>query len=415
MLSRRVYLSKSLIFPIYIMVDLFTKKQVPKLVIFIALEKLPRSFKNKLQLRKIRKICKLHLNLEIESLAHFQTLPIMTKQDLPVEPRFPGKTYRKHETSGSTGQPRVIWVPSKSWERKDAIFMRSWLKMGWRGDKILRLISGEPRYRFYDSLRNVTPLNYKTIDESYVDWFLQNRPFLIHGPGGSIRELCEKVIAAGHAESLKDLKIHWCSESSERHKERLLDFVRDFHEQYGLAELPTVGATDGKGELRIVEEQGFIEIVDDEGEPIGPHQEGYIVVTDFNNYQTPIIRYKSGDRGKWKIKKDNAGRPHRILYDIIGRAVDFYDGPEVKRPIGWWVVAPISHELGHVIEKWRCEIRPKEQLLILYVKFQGEEDFEKLSSYREWVRINVGLKTEFRVDDYQYDAYWKNKLVRVVY
>jgi len=414
-LSRRAYPSRYFIFPAYLLIDLLTKRQVPKLLLFSILERLPKDTMQKFQLRKLRKLCKLHLNLEIKSITEFQDLPLMTKQDLPLEPRFPSKKYRQHETSGSTGQPRVIWVPSNSWERKDAIFMRSWFKMGWRGQKVLRLISGEPKYRFYDSLRNVTPLNYKTIDESYVDWFLQNRPFLIHGPGGSIRELCEKIIAAGYPEALKNLKIHWCSESSERHKERLLGFVQDFHEQYGLAELPTVGATDGKGALKIVEEQGFIEIVNELGEPVKPNEEGFIVVTDFNNTQTPIIRYKSGDRGKWAIKSDVLGRSYRILYDIIGRAVDFYDGPEVKRPIGWWIVAPISHELGEVIEKWRCEVRPKEALLILYVKFRGKEDFEQLDFYREWVKTNVGLNTEFRVDDYQYDAYWKNKLVRVIY
>jgi hypothetical protein len=143
-------------------------------------------------------------------------------------------------------------------------------------------------------------------------------------------------------------------------------------------------------------------------------EEGFIVVTDFNNSQTPIIRYKCGDRGKWKFKVDKNGRKYRILYDVIGRSVDFYNGPEVKRSIGWWIVAPISHELSDIIEKWRCEVRPKENKLILFVQFRGDINFDGLEPYAIWVKNNLGLDTEFRIDHQEYDAYWKNKLVKVV-
>jgi phenylacetate-coenzyme A ligase PaaK-like adenylate-forming protein len=222
------------------------------------------------------------------------------------------------------------------------------------------------------------------------------------------------IIDAGHEDVLNDIKIHWCSESSYGHKERLVPLVKEFHEQYGLAELPTVAATDGYGNLRVVMEQGIVEILDENGNPTPEGEEGYIVVTDFNNYQTPIFRYRCGDRGKMKkIEKNN--RQYYVLYDIIGRGVDYYNGPEVKRAIGWWIVAPISHTVGHVIEKWRCEVNIPTKTLILHVKFRGDESFGALKPYADWVKENVGLDTEFMIaDDEQYDIYWKNKLVRVV-
>jgi hypothetical protein len=121
-----------------------------------------------------------------------------------------------------------------------------------------------------------------------------------------------------------------------------------------------------------------------------------------------------GDRGKMKkIEKNN--RQYYVLYDIIGRGVDYYNGPEVKRAIGWWIVSPISHTVGHVIEKWRCEVNIPRKTLILHVKFKGDKNFDALKPYADWVKENVGLDTEFVIaDDEQYDIYWKNKLVRVV-
>lgn len=358
--------------------------------------------------------------IKAKSWGEFYKLPITSKKDLPDSPSM--GNYRQHETSGSTGQPRVIWVPKESWSRKDAIFTRSWARMGRKStDWVLRLISGEPKYPFYDWLRNVKPMNYKTISQKHVDWVVKNKPFLIHGPGGAIRQLCELLISQGHENILKDIKIHWCSESSAGHKERLVPYVKEFHEQYGLAELPTVGAPDGYGNIQVVSEMGIIEILDDDGKEVRPGQEGYIVVTDFNNTITPIVRYRCGDRGKKEIYCNNKiGQSYEIIYNIIGRGVDFYDGPEVKKAIGWWVVAPISHTMGHLIEKWRCEINIKERRFYLFVKLKGKFDAqdEGYSSYKSWVLENVGLECKFveilpEMDE-KYDIYWKNKLVKVV-
>ena len=360
------------------------------------------------QLEKIIQCCN-SFKREIYSWDDFYQLPITTKQDLPNTPPIKGE-YRQHETSGSTGEPRVIYVPKEMWYQKDAIFTRSWQKLGRKNEWVLRLIAGEPHYKFYDSLRNVYPMNYRTIGPSSVDWLLKHKPYLIHGPGGAIRQLCELAIKSGHQNILKDIKIHWCSESSAGHKERLKDFVKEFHEQYGLAEMPTVAATDGLGNLKLVEECCYTEIVDDEGCPVPDGNEGYIVVTDFGNYITPIIRYRSGDRGKIQLVNG-----YRVLYDIVGRGVDYYDGPQVKRAVGWWVVSPISHTLGHIIDQWRVEIKPLKGFLILYYKGNVSPEHPDFLKYQEWIKENLGLDTLVERSDeiVNYNIYWKNKLVKV--
>ena len=66
--------------------------------------------------------------------------------------------------------------------------------MGRTNEKVLRLMAGEPSYAFYDWLRNVKPMNYRTVGQEHVDWLVKNKPYLIHGPGGAIRQLCELVI-----------------------------------------------------------------------------------------------------------------------------------------------------------------------------------------------------------------------------
>tara|TARA_R110002074_G_scaffold336224_2_gene506664 strand:- start:1123 stop:2328 length:1206 start_codon:yes stop_codon:yes gene_type:complete len=393
---------------LYYWYDRFTFNQDKYFKLFKKLDLLRGPALREYQWKMISSCCAAH-NIVVNQWDDFFNLPVTTKQDLPEGAPEHGR-FKRHETSGSTGEPRVIYVPESTWYRKDAIFSRSWWKMKRSDQWVLRLMAGEPTYAFYDWLRNVKPMNYRTVGDEHVKWLVENRPFLIHGPGGAIRQLCELVIAAGHADVLKDIKIHWCSESSEGHKERLEPLVKEFHEQYGLAEMATVAATDGQGRLKIVAEQCYVEVLDDNDNPVPNGTEGFIVVTDFNNDLTPILRYKSGDRGKME-KVDG----YEILYDIIGRGVDFYDGPEVKRAIGWWVVSPISHTLGHLIDQWRVEIRPHSGLLILHYKGIKEGTEEDFAQYTEWVDENLGLQAQYQKSDeiLDYSIYWKNKLVKV--
>jgi len=394
---------------IYYFVDKFTFNQLKYLKEFNKLDKLSINQLKSFQLKRLKA-------MGINTWKKFYSLPITTKQDLPERPNA-GNEYHQHETSGSTGEPRVIWVPKETWYRKDAIFTRSWTRMGRKPkDKVFRLMAGDPQYAWYDKWRNVYPSNYRKIDDNTIKEFLRIKPTYIHGPGGAIRQLCEKLIELGHLDALKRVNIEWCSESANGHKERLEPFVNSFHQQYGLAELPTVGSPDGEGNIRVVMEQGVVEILDDKGERVPNGKEGYIVVTDFNNPVTPIIRYKCGDRGKMKRYRDKNGLQYFILYDIIGRGVDFYDGPEVKKPIGWSIVSPISHILGDVISKWRVEVDPKNKKVILYVKFLKKgQKYKLLKPYGEWIKETYGLDTEYKkLEDEKYDIYFKNKLVKVI-
>jgi len=396
---------------IYYFVDLFSFKQLNYLKEFNRLDKLT------IEELKLYQLSKLKTNLNINSWKEFYKLPITTKLDLPDRPNA-GKEYHQHETSGSTGEPRIIWVPKETWYRKDAIFTRSWTRMGRKpSDKVFRLMAGEPKYAWYDYWRNVYPSNYRNITQDTIDKFLKLKPKYIHGPGGAIRQLCEKLIEQGHLDALKRVNIEWCSESAEGHKERLEKFVNSFHQQYGLAELPTVGSPDGEGNIRVVMEQGVVEILDDNNKPVKHGEEGFIVVTDFNNIVTPIIRYKCGDRGKMKEYVGNDGLKYYIIYDIVGRGVDYYYGPEVKKPIGWSIVSPISHILGDKISKWRVEVDIKAKKVILYVKFidKKKHKFSDLSEYTQWIKDTYGLDTDYKIlEEEKYDIYFKNKLVKVI-
>ncbi|MHC1731086.1 MAG: phenylacetate--CoA ligase family protein [Bacteroidales bacterium] len=83
------------------------------------------------------------------------------------------------------------------------------------------------------------------------------------------------------------------------------------------------------GQLLISPDVGIMEILNDNGEPCRPGEEGEIYSTGFINYDQPLIRYRIGDRVK--LAEDQAtrcGRNMVVVDKIIGRSEDVVQGPD---------------------------------------------------------------------------------------
>src|SRR5208337_3473893 len=232
---------------------------------------------------------------------------------------------------------------------KEAYFSRSWRWIGWNSQPVLRLGPEKAKWWWYDWWRNVKVLPRKIIDKRHTDYIIKQKPFIIHGRGGGVRDSCEQVIGLGHGDALSNTRIVWAGEDATDARVRLKPYVNGFYTSYGLAELAPVATPCRYGNMHINMECGILEEID-----------GYLYVTDLDNNVMPFIRYKTGDEGKIiEGKTCDCGLAHPILYDVKGRRTDYYNGPEVKKPIHWWVVGPISHEYGDVVQTWKAEIYPK--------------------------------------------------------
>ena len=184
---------------------------------------------------------------------------------------------------------------------------------------------------------------------------------------------------------MKHTTLWWTGESTKAHKQDVAKYFRDVYEGYGLAELTPVATECPYHRMHIIMEMAIVEEID-----------GEIVVTNPYNFITPIIRYRTGDRGKIRESDCPCGRKLDILCDVEGKSVDYYNGPEVKNPIDWLVVSPISKNFLDIIETWRAEARPKDGRFILEVIWKDKEEFDAVEWYRIWVKEQTGLECEIR-------------------
>ena len=328
--------------------------------------------------------------LGINSWEEFYKLPLTTKEDLrnfkPDLSKYNKKELTCHYSSGSTGEPLKTYGPGFLQSIKPAIFERAWKGVGWNGkDYILRLTAGEPQWKVFDWLRNVKPMNYRTIGDKHINWIIKHKPFLIHGGSGAIREIT--TILKKTEEGLKVMKnigLYLMSEDTTKHVKELKKYYRFIYSGYGLAELCTVASQCEFGLYYVNMETCIVEVID-----------GEIIVTDLFNNIMPIIRYRTKDYGYLHELNDYrcgwCDKHHDILLNIKGRGIDYYDGPEVKRPLGWWILSPISHN-PKVIKQWKVTVIPKEKKLILYVVWKNKPS--KLYSYKRWIKKETGLSVE---------------------
>lgn len=71
-------------------------------------------------------------------------------------------------------------------------------------------------------------------------------------------------------------------------------------DSYGMTELCGLVQECERGEMHLAPDYGYLEILDENNQPVAAGEEGYFVWTGFFNRAMPLIRYRIGDRGMWR-------------------------------------------------------------------------------------------------------------------
>ena len=243
------------------------------------------------------------------------------------------KRFRSHEvyTSGTTGTPMCVY-----WDRDSNVleFTCQWRQFSWTGYRIgesfLDIRSrtfGVPNGFIWNRKCRGLEVSSDNIDlsniEKYAKLLRKFRIKLWRGYPSSIYLLCSLLDQAG----IKDVKPKYvvpCAES-------LMGYQRDFIESwagivvcdnYGLKQHNALICQCPEGGYHIASEYGIIEIINDDGLPVQPGQEGRIIATGLHNKAFPLLRYDTGDYAVRSDGKCSCGRTLPLVESIIGRADD---------------------------------------------------------------------------------------------
>jgi phenylacetate-CoA ligase len=288
----------------------------------------------------------LHLiqNDEVD-LSRFKEIPILTKDiirhhpsDLVSRDYKSRKTYY-NSTGGSTGEP-VRLMQDKVYQKWGDANFYYWYKIMLGIDEISAkkvILWGSMRDLLQNKMdwksrianwsKNIIFLNGFRMTEHdlkyYIDVINSSEPILLRGYAGSLYELC-------YYASRKGLKLYSpriivsAADMLTPEMRSVIEkcFNTKVYDFYGSREINNLAGECSRGLLHSFSFHNYVEILDQNNNPVNEGEEGRVILTNLHNYSMPLIRYDIGDMATLGPQKCPCGNILPTIKRINGRSVD---------------------------------------------------------------------------------------------
>ncbi|RDI56485.1 phenylacetate-CoA ligase [Flavobacterium glaciei] len=300
-------------------------------------------------------------------------LPVLNKQNLqkPLQERlskeYSTKNSYVNKTSGSSGTPFIFakdkYCHALTWASN--MYRFGWYGIDFNTSYQARFYGipmdfiGNKKERFKDFLSHRFRFSIFDLSDSVLEEFLHHfrtKKFdYINGYTSSIvlfaKFLQQKnIVLSTICPSLKVCMV--TSEMLFEDDKLLLEmqFGVPIVNEYGASELDLIAFQNKEGEWQVNSETLFVEILDENNQPVPNGTSGRIVITSLFNKAHPFIRYDIGDIG---ILDEKSTLQNPILKKLIGRTNDVAVLPSGKKSPGltfYYVTKSIIEDDGNVKE-----------------------------------------------------------------
>ncbi len=332
-----------------------------------------------------------------------QEFPILTKDILrnnsEVLLAVKNKGLKKISSSGSSGISSSVYMNKNDLSSLRAGLIHWWEWYGYRiGNPIIQTGISPNR----GVLKSLKDYFFKTI---YVNAFVHteeqiitilkrvktNKRYTLAGYASSLNVIAE--IAEKYEFKIQFISVISLGDKLFAHYRKNIErtFNCKVYDTYGSAEGFLIGAEYDLDYMYILSPQTYIEILDDENNPVPDGTMGNIVVTRLDGYAMPLIRYKIGDLGillpENKYPKQRKFQ-YPLLQQIVGRDTDI-----VKTRKGKILVV---HSFTGVFE-YVSEIK---QFKIIQNTLDGIHiEYIKSEGFTNSILKDVKTKLQFYIED----------------
>jgi len=321
---------------------------------------------------------------------NINSIPILTKEIIRkntkrmFNPELPRRNLIKYSSSGTTGEPIVLFLERSTVGYYHAAQWRgfSWygVELGARGlkiwgvpinlkSKIIENLKDRITKRLRISAFDMEKLKVKKI----WDKILKFKPEYMYGYTSALYLfscLLEENNLEGKELGLK-LIVSTAEVLYEFQREKLKKFFEcPVADEYGACEGGIIAFECPRGSMHITSENVYIEVVDENNVPKGPSEEGKIIVTSLRNFGFPIIRYELGDVGVLSERVCSCGINLPLLEKINGRTSDFVLTTSGKK-IHSEFFSYLNRELitrGYVLKEFKIVQKKKNELIVYLLK-----------------------------------------------
>jgi len=287
---------------------------------------------------------------EISEWRDFSRLPVLEKHELRtgrdrlVSDEFSGRRLQEVHTGGTTGTPLTIYCDGSVLQTNYAFFDRfkEWAGVE-RGERVATFAgrnlvptgqTDPPFWRYNAPGRQLLFSSYHIAPStagSYAEALERFAPALIDSYPSSLRPIARHILESGGPE-VRPTAVVTSSETLDPTTRELIEaaFGCPVFDHYGAAEMAAFITQCEEGSYHVNPEFGIVEILED-GERVGPGEEGELVATGFINPVMPLVRYATGDRAVAGSEDCACGRAFPVVERILGRMDDVLVTPEGRR------------------------------------------------------------------------------------
>lgn len=288
----------------------------------------------------------------INSFEDFSKIPCLTKQiireniDEMLNPKVKIANLIKQTTSGSTGEPVIIFSDNYA---QNVHTVTGWRFREWAGhkigDKYAQIWGGAAFNKKKNTIISFIKLKIRKIldnlfdpierlnandtisDSAMEDFYLRIKKNKIQHLVGYTSSIFffAQFVKEHHNGEIKFSSVRTIAEMLHDYQRDLIEniFNCKVFDTYGNRENGLIAAEcSSHNGYHVSSENLFIEILDETGNPVPLGDNGEIAITDLNNYSMPLIRYLTGDIGKFSSKSCSCGRGLVLIEKIEGRKID---------------------------------------------------------------------------------------------
>jgi phenylacetate-CoA ligase len=265
--------------------------------------------------------------VELESVSDLSRFPVIARETVrEARESFFSQSIPRHRrvragTTGTTGANLVVAYTEQLARENWAFLLRQWAWAGIPprhprvtlfGARIIPAKRTSPPFWTYNISERQTLMSIFHLSEStapsYLNFLRRQKGIILEGFPSVLSLLADFMLLRGEKIPMRAV---FCTGeplfTAARAKIEESFQTRAF-DSYGMTEYCGLIQECEFGRMHLAPEYGYLEILDDDNQPVAPGAEGHFVWTGFLNNAMPLIRYRIGDRGRWHTGSECACR-----------------------------------------------------------------------------------------------------------
>jgi phenylacetate-CoA ligase len=309
-------------------------------------------------------------------------------------------------TSGTTGKPVQVWKSRETVKEWYALFEARcrrwngvsrhdrWINIG--GQLVAEVENKHPPFWVWNEGLNQLYMSSYHLSSDLIPYYLDAlRKYDIDylwGYSSSLHALARTALKRSESVPMKVALTN--AEPLMDHQRKAISdaFQCRVVETYGQVEGVTAASECEKGKMHLWPEVGVLEVVDRNDNFLASGETGEFVCTGILNADTPLIRYRLGDRGAVGEKTCTCGRTLPVLKTVEGRTDDV-------------LIMPDGRRVGRLDPVFKSDLPIREAQIVQHtvqevvIKFVPDEAFEDGDAQRlaDRLRERVGKGINIRV------------------